>query len=251
MRRRTTCAGSTTPCAGSIRNRAGTSPRCWCRSSEDLLGDTRVQLLVLMGAAAAVLLIACANLASLLLSRAAGRRGELAVRAALGATRGRLVRQMVIEVDDVLVAWRRARARPGAGGCLGAGAAHATRIPGANDDRLDIRLLAFTARRVDFDGMVFGLVPALQAARASLRDALQQDARATVGGRGFTRDALVVLQVAAALVLLAGAGLMLRTMANLRAIELGFRPDHLLTLRTTLPQSKYRERCNGCRSTIV
>jgi hypothetical protein len=79
-------------------------------------------------------------------------------------------------------------------------------------------------------------------ARASLRDAIQQGGRASVGGRArLTRDALVVLQVAAALVLLAGAGLMLRTMANLRALELGFRPDHVLTLRTTLPQSKYQQ----------
>ena len=85
-------------------------------------------------------------------------------------------------------------------------------------------------------------MPALQASRARCSDALQQGARAAVGGRGrLTRDALVVLQVAAALVLLVGAGLMLRTLANLRAIDVGFRPDHLLTLRTTLPQPKYRD----------
>ena len=107
---------------------------------------------------------------------------------------------------------------------------------------LDLRLLAFAFVVSVATGVVFGLVPALQAARASLRDAIQQGARASVGGRArLTRDALVVLQVAAALVLLTGAGLMLRTMANLRALELGFRPDHLLTLRTTLPQPKYRE----------
>ena len=92
-------------------------------------------------------------------------------------------------------------------------------------------------------GVAFSLVPSIQAARASLRDAVQQGARSSVGGSGrFTRDVLVVLQVAAALVLLAGAGLMLRTMANLRTIDVGFRPDHLLTLRTTLPQAKYADR---------
>jgi predicted permease len=90
--------------------------------------------------------------------------------------------------------------------------------------------------------VAFSLLPALQAARVSLNDALQQGARSTVGGRGrLTRDALVVLQVAAALVLLVGAGLMLRTLANLRAIDLGFRADHLLTLRTTLPRTQYAD----------
>ena len=85
-------------------------------------------------------------------------------------------------------------------------------------------------------------VPAVQAARASLRDAVQQGARSTVGGRGrLTRDALVVMQVAAALVLLVGAGLMLRTLANLRAIDLGFHADHLLTMRTLLPQARYTD----------
>jgi predicted permease len=91
-------------------------------------------------------------------------------------------------------------------------------------------------------GVLFSVVPAMQAARASLRDAMQQGARSSVGGRGrVTRDALVVLQIATALVLLVGAGLMLRTLANLHAIDLGFRADHLLTLRTTLPQTKYRD----------
>ena len=209
---------------------------------EEVLGDTRMELLVLMGAAAAVLLIACANLASLLLSRAVGRRGELAVRAALGATRGRLVRQMVIESTMFSLL----------GGVLGLALAPAgvsvmaqltpRGFPAQTSSILDVRLLAFALIVSIATGMLFGLVPALQAARASLRDAIQQDARSAVGGRSrLTRDALVVLQVAAALVLLAGAGLMLRTMANLRALELGFRPDHLLTIRTTLPQSKYRE----------
>ena len=208
---------------------------------EELLGDTRVQLLVLMGAAAAVLLIACANLASLLLSRAVGRRGELAVRAALGATRGRLIRQMVVEATTFSLL----------GGALGvvlapAGVSVMAQLtprgfPLQPSSVLDVRLLAFALVVSIATGIAFSLAPALQAARASLRDAIQHDARSAVGGSGrVTRDALVVLQVAAALVLLAGAGLMLRTMANLRAIDLGFRPDHLLTMRTALPQSKYR-----------
>src|SRR5439155_7501331 len=104
---------------------------------------------------------------------------------------------------------------------------------------LDLRLLSFALVVSLATGVAFSLLPAIQAARASMRDAMQQGARSSVGGTGrFTRDALVVLQVAAALVLLAGAGLMLRTMANLRAIDLGFRPDHVLTLRTSLPALK-------------
>jgi predicted permease len=207
---------------------------------EDLLGNTRVELFVLMGASAAVLLIACANLASLLLSRAVGRRGELAVRAALGATRGRLVRQMVAE--GVVLST--------AGGVLGVAVAPAGMallaqlapqgFPKEASSILDARLMAFALAISAVTGLLLSLVPALQAARASLQDALQQHARSAVGERSrFTRDALVVSQVAVTLVLLVGAGLMLRTLANLRALDIGFRPDHLLTLRTTLPASRY------------
>jgi predicted permease len=209
---------------------------------EELLGNTGVQLLVLMGAAAAVLLIACANLASLLLSRAVGRRDELAVRAALGASRGRLVRQMIVEATLFSVA----------GGVLGLALAPVAvtvmaqltprGFPVQTSSVLDLRLLAFTLVVSMATGILFSVVPAMQAARASLRDAIQQGARSSVGGRGrLTRDALVVLQIATALVLLVGAGLMLRTLANLHAIDLGFNADHLLTLRTTLPQTKYKD----------
>ncbi len=209
---------------------------------EDALGNTRLELLVLMGAAAAVLLIACANLASLLLSRAVGRRGELAVRTALGATRSRLVRQLVIEAAIVALA----------GGVLGlvlapAGTAVMAQLtprgfPELPASVLDLRLLGFTLTLSLATAVIFSIVPALQASRASLQDALQQSARSAVGGRGrITRDALVVLQVAAALVLLVGAGLMLRTLANLRAIDVGFRTDHMMTIRTTLPTTRYRD----------
>jgi putative ABC transport system permease protein len=209
---------------------------------DDIVGNTRTELLVLMAAAAAVLLIACANLASLLLSRAVGRRGELAVRSALGATRGRLVRQMIVEATVISAA----------GGLLGvllapAGVGVMAQLtprgfPPQPSSVLDLRLLAFAAALSAATGVAFSLIPALQAARASLRDALQQGGRAAAGGRGrLTRDGLVVLQVAAALVLLAGAGLMLRTLANLRALDLGFNSDRLLTLRTTLPQTRYAD----------
>jgi predicted permease len=208
---------------------------------EELLGNTRTALLVLMCAAGCVLLIACANLASLLLARAVARRREMAVRAALGAGRGRLVRQMVTE--GMLLSF--------CGGVLGLAVAMggmqllATLAPiGFATGRgvhVDATLLFFTLGLSALTGLLFSAVPALQVAGASLNDALRQGGRGGTGGRGTaTRDGLVVLEVAAALVLLVGAGLMLRTLARLRAIEIGFRPDHLLTLRTTLPAAKYR-----------
>jgi putative ABC transport system permease protein len=209
---------------------------------EDLIGNTRLELIVLMAAAASTLLIACANLASLLLSRSAGRRSELAVRVALGATRGRLVHQMVIEGMTLALL----------GGLLGLALPPLadpllerlvpTGVPTVTTSALDWRLIGFSFLASLVTGLLFSIVPALQAARASLRDALQRGARASVGGSsGATRDALVVLQVAATLVLLVTAGLMLRTLANLRAIDIGFRSDRLLTMRTTLPQPKYAD----------
>jgi putative ABC transport system permease protein len=209
---------------------------------EDLLGNTQLELTVLMAAAAATLLIACANLASLLLSRAAGRRGELGVRVALGATRGRLVRQMVVEGMTLSVT----------GGVLGlavpplATSLMAQLVPASLDhvqsSAFDARLLGFSLLVSLTTGLLFSIVPALQASRASVRGALQQNMRAAVGGSGrATRDALVVLQVAATLVLLVAAGLMLRTLSNLRAIDVGFRSANLLTMRTTLPQPRYAD----------
>jgi putative ABC transport system permease protein len=211
-------------------------------AKEEIVGSIRLELLLLMGAAAAVLLIACANLASLLLSRAASRRGELAVRAALGATRSRLMRQLVVE--GLLLSL--------AGGMLGLTIVPIGRtlldsltpvgIVDVSGSALDVRLLAFTFAVAIATGLVFSIAPALDAGRASLLKALQQHARASVDARGrFTRDALVVLQIAAAVVLLAATGLMVRTILNLRAIDVGFQPERLLTLRTTLPRPKYAD----------
>jgi len=209
---------------------------------EDILGDTRVELLVLMIAAASIVLIACANLASLLLSRAWARRGEYAVRLSLGATRTRLVRQIVTEALCLSVI----------GGALGLAIPWLT---GRLIERLvpvglhtptavlDWRLLAFAASLSIVTGLLFSLGPALQSSRASTAEALQQNARGAVGTgtTGLFRDGLVVLQVAATVVLLVAAGLMLRTLANLRAIELGFTPERLLTMQVSLPQPKYAD----------
>jgi len=209
---------------------------------DELLGNTRLALLVLMSAAGCVLLIACANLASLLLARAVARQREMAVRAALGAGRGRLIRQLVTEGTLLSLG----------GGALGLAVASAgmkllTRLvpvglPGTAAPGMDTRLLGFTLALSLVTGLLFSIVPAIQAARASLHDALKEGGRGGIGGRGSSlRDALVVLEVAAALVLLVGAGLMLQTLARLRAIDIGFRSDHMLTIRTVLPQSKYKD----------
>jgi predicted permease len=207
---------------------------------EDLLGNSRLELLVLMAAAGCVLLIACANLASLLLARAVSRKKELAVRAALGAGRGRLVRQMITEATMLALA----------GGALGLLFAQTgmtvlarlvpTGLPTTAKPTLDSTLLLFTLGLSLLTGLIFSVIPAIQAARASVNDALKQGGRSGADTRGRnTRDALVVLEVAAALVLLTGAGLMIQTMMKLRAIDLGFRSDHLLTMRIPLgPKAK-------------
>lgn len=202
---------------------------------EDVLGKSQTALYVLMAAAGCVLLIACANLASLLLARAVARKRELAVRTALGAGRGRLIRQMLTEGAMLSLT----------GGLLGLTLSLAGMkllaglvplgLPTTARPSIDLRLLLFTLVLSLLTGVLFSIIPAIQAARASLNDALKQGGRTGADLRGkATRDALVVIEVAAALVLLVGAGLMIQTMAKLRAIDLGFRADHLLTLRTPL-----------------
>ena len=209
---------------------------------EEVLGDTRVEVIALAIAAMAIVLIACANLASLLLARASVRRGEYAVRLSLGAARTRLARQVLVEALCLSVA----------GGMLGLAIPVLTStlierivpagLQGLNVSILDWRLLSFAAALSIGTGVLFSLGPALQSAHASTADVLQQHARGSVGGasRRF-RDGLVVLQVAATLVLLVGAGLMLRTLANLNAIELNFEGQNLLTMQVALPQTRYPE----------
>ena len=208
---------------------------------DELLGKARTGLLVLLVASVCVLLIACANLAGLLLARTLARQREIAVRVALGAGRGRLVRLVVTE--GLLLA--------AAGGLLGVAVAtpgiHVltklvpeTLPPGAVP-QVDARLIAFATLLSLVTGILFSLIPALQIARRSPNDALKQDRRTGAGTRGNKiRDALVAIEVALALVLLVGAGLLLRTLANMNALTLGFQSTHLLTMRTVLPP-KYRD----------
>lgn len=206
---------------------------------ENLVGNTKLALIVLLVAAGCVLLIACANLANLLLARAAGRRQEMAVRAALGAGRGRIIRQMLTE--SLLLA--------AGGAILGLAFArlgmivleklipNGLALPKLS---LDWRVLAFTAGIAVLTGILFGLAPALAMSRTELHDTLKQGGRGSAGTRRhWLRDALVVSEVALALLLLTGAGLMIQTLRNLENVDIGMRRDHLLTLGTDLPRSRY------------
>jgi putative ABC transport system permease protein len=202
---------------------------------EEVLGDTRIQVIALMTAAAAIILIACANLASLLLARASVRRGEYAVRLSLGATRGRLARQVLVEAVCLSAA----------GGLLGLAIPVLTTtfverivpigLQAFAVSLLDWRLVAFAGILSIATAVLFSVAPALQSAHASTAEVLQQHARGNAGGRSRTfRDGLVVLQVAATLPLLVAGGLMLRTLANLDAVERGFDANNLLTMQLPL-----------------
>jgi putative ABC transport system permease protein len=198
-------------------------------------------LLVLLGAVAFVLLIACANVANLLLARAAARQKEIAIRTAMGARRWRIVRQLLTE--SVLLAL--------VGGVLGVLLAvwgidallalAPENLPRIKDVAIDRYALLFTFAVTIITGVAFGLVPALQASKPNLNETLKDTGRGTTGGRRrqMVRSVLVVVEVALALVLLVGGGLMLRSFARLMQVDPGFNPTHVLTVNVTLPGKKY------------
>ena len=208
---------------------------------EQVVGEIRPILLVLFAAVAFVLLIACANVANLLLSRAASRQKELALRSALGASRQRLIRQMLTE--SVLLALM--------GGVLGILLAYwgiqfligfgPDNIPRLSEVTLDLRVLGFTFAVSLLTGVLFGLIPALQASRPDLNDALKEGSRGSTGRSGTFRNVFVVAEVSLALVLLVGAGLMIRSFMRLQSVETGFKAENVLTMRAQLPKKKYPE----------
>lgn len=200
-------------------------------------------LLILLVAVAFVLLIACANVANLLLARAAGRQKEIATRTSLGASRWRIVRQLLTE--SLLLSLL--------GGALGLALAKwgmdllltlaPPDLPRLNNVSLDGRALAFTATITLLTGVIFGLVPALQSSKPNLNETMKDAGRgSTEGGRRQRiRSILVVLEVATALVLLVGAGLMIKSFWQLQKVDPGFNPDNTLTVQVSLPKTKYPE----------
>ena len=202
---------------------------------EDMVGSARTFLLLLLGAVVLVLLIACVNVANLLLSRGAVRIREMTLRAALGAGTGRLIRQLLAE--SVLLS--------AAGGLLGfafaffgtkaALAVLPATLPRAAEVTLDARVLFFTLALSLLAGILFGLVPAVRGTRRITYEALKEGGRGATSPRHRAQSVLIAAQVAMALVLLTGAGLMLRSLARLWSVNPGFRPDNVLTFNLALP----------------
>jgi predicted permease len=210
-------------------------------ASEDVLGNVTPALGVLLGAVGFVLLIACANVANLLLARGEERQREMSVRAAMGADRPRIVRQLLTE--SVVLAL--------VGGALGVGVAFlGTRfllaispssLPRAQAVTVDGPVLAFTLGIAVLTGLIFGLAPALQAARHDPQASLRESTRSASasGRRQAFRRVLAVSELAFAVVLLIGAGLMVRTFRSLRAVDVGFEPDGILSMTLSLPLASY------------
>jgi putative ABC transport system permease protein len=207
--------------------------------------NIRSSLFILMAAVAFVLLIACANVANLLLARAASRSKEIAIRTALGAGRTRIIRQLLTEslllsitggaLGLLLATW-------GVDALL---AAVSNDVPNIilNNVRLDSRVIFFTIGASVITGLLFGLAPAIQISKSNLNETLKDGGRGGSEGaaRHRVRNILVVAEVAVSLLLLVGAGLLVKSFLNLRQAELGFEPDRVLTMRLALPEARYKE----------
>jgi predicted permease len=208
---------------------------------ESLVGDIHMPLLVLLAAVAMVLLIACANVANLLLLRASERSREIGVRAALGATRFRLIRQLVTESVALSIS--------GAGlGVLfaywmisGVLRLYPENLPRADQVQIDLRVVLFSAGLAIVSGVLFGLVPSLKSASSVLAANIRSGSRAATASRGHNRlrSGLVVAETAIGVTLLIGAGLLLRSLYRLSHVDLGFNPSHLLTANFDLSEVKY------------
>ena len=206
---------------------------------EHLVGQVRPAILILLGAVACVLLIACTNVANLLVARGAARQREMALRAAIGAGRGRLVRQLLTESLLIATLGGAAGALIGWLGLRALLAAAPADLPRLQAIVIDGRVLLFTAAIALGTGIAFGLIPALQAARTNPGLALKEGGRGATGAGALARRALVVIEVAIAVVLLVAGGLMVRSYLVVQRVDLGFRTDHVLTARVSLPGARY------------
>lgn len=209
---------------------------------EQLVANTRTTLLVLLGAILFVLLIACANVANLLLARATAREKEMAIRSALGASRGRITRQLLTESLILSVS----------GGALGfllsfwivdvLVALSPDGAPRVGEIGIDRTVLAFTTCIAVLTGLIFGLAPSLRASKPHLSDSLREGKGSSGKSGSGVRSGLVVAEVALALVLLIGAGLLMKSFVNLLQVDAGFDPSNVLTARVFLPATRYPQR---------
>ena len=206
--------------------------------TEAVVGNVKGALYVLMGAVGFVLLIACANLANLLLARATGRQREIAIRTAMGAGRGRLARQLLTESVLLSVLGGAAGLVLAYAAVKGMVASNPVNLPRMDTVALDGRVLLFTGGITILLGLLFGLAPAIQAARPALHGMLKDGVRTSHGGSGL-RATLVVSEVALAIVLLIGAGLMLKSFRRWVSVDPGFKAERVLTLGVSLPNARY------------
>jgi predicted permease len=209
--------------------------------NDKVVGNVRPALLILSGAVGFVLLIACANVACLLLARAAGRQKEFAVRVALGASRRRVVRQLLTEslllslcgaaVGMLLAVWGVDLLKAL---LAGNSTSFSVRLPRLSEIKIDGVVFGFTLAVTIATGMLFGLAPALGASKPDLNEALKEGGRSATGGRRRLRESLVVAELALALVMLVGAGLLMNSFLKLQAVDPGFTPRNLLTMTVSL-----------------
>jgi len=209
---------------------------------EETVGTIKPTLLILLGAVGFVLLIACANVANLLLARAAARQKEIAIRTALGASRGHLIRQLLTEslllslasgaVGLLLAVW----------GVLGLVTLGGKSIPRSQEIGIDAKVLGFTVLVSVLTAILFGLVPAIRASRCDLQTTLKEGGRGSMtGAKTRARSLLVIADVALSLVLLIGAGLLIKSFSRIQSVSPGFESKGVLTMQVALPAFKYRE----------
>jgi predicted permease len=217
---------------------------------ERMVGSVEPVLLLILAAVGFVLLIACSNVANLLLARAAGREREFAVRAALGASRGRMIGQLLAESTLLALAGGGLGLLLASSGTKAALAALPEALPRANDIRLDPRVLTFTLVASILAGLIFGLAPALRSSRPDLQESLKEGGRGSSGASQRAQRVFVVLEMAMAVVLLVGAGLTIRSLGRLWQVNPGFDPHSVLTFNVALLPSTAKETPDQIRASL-